>query len=70
MQILSRVLSCIGFFTQIDKKDVEKNFNEVSDKLLDLKEFVSDINQNIDRNQMNFMQSFSNMQKDIFFKND
>lgn len=66
MQILSRVLSCIGFFTQIDKKDVEKNFNEVSDKLLDLKEFVSDINQNIDRNQMNFMQSFSNMQKDIF----
>ncbi len=68
MQILSRVLSCIGFFTQIDKKDVEKNFNEVSDKLLDLKEFVSDINQNIDRNQMNFMQSFSNMQKDIFLK--
>ena len=29
---------------------------------------MSDINQNIDRNQMNFMQSFSNMQKDIFLK--
>ncbi len=24
MQILSRILSCMGFFTQIDKKDLEK----------------------------------------------
>lgn len=68
MQILSRILSCMGFFTQIDKKDLEKNFNEVSDKLLNLKEFMSDINQNIASNQMNFMQSFSDMQKDTFFK--
>lgn len=39
--ILSRILSRIGFFTQIDKKEIEKNFDELSKNILNLKDMVS-----------------------------
>ena len=67
-QILSRILSYMGFFTQIDKQEIEKNFDELSKMLLSLKEDMSNTNQRIDSKQIESMQTFSDMEKDVFFK--
>lgn len=67
-QILSRILSYMGFFTQIDKKELEINFNELSKTLLSLKEDMSNINQRIESTQVESMGTFSDMKKDVFLK--
>lgn len=67
-QILSRILSYMGFFTQIDKQELKKNVDELSKMLLSLKEDMSEINQRIDSNQIESMRTFADMKKDIFLK--
>lgn len=67
-QILSRILSYMGFFTQIDKQELKKNVDELSKMLLSLKEDMSEINQRIDSNQIESMRIFADMKKDIFLK--
>lgn len=67
-QILSRILSYMGFFTQIDKQELKKNVDELSKMLLSLKEDMSEINQRIDSNQIESMRTFADMKKRYFFE--
>lgn len=67
-QILSSILSRLGFFSQIDKKELEKNFNELSMYVLNLKKDIASINQDIVGKQIESMQVLADMRKEFFLK--